>query len=272
MKNFFKLISYVLTLNLLVACSNHPKTDNIQNNNMNSALWYQNSIEFKAHSLQTFRLASQLLELSLKDKNWSASITPSQNFQKMAPAIIVDTDETILDNTAYDAQRILTHTVYDHDSWDKWLALSDAQALPGAIEFLNRAGQLGVKVFYVTNRRCKQRQKDGPACPQREEHIENLKKLGVSSLEADQMLLFDEHAKIVHSKEDRRQLISRDYRVLLIVGDDLGDFVKDRADYKAEYQKYWGEKWIMLANPKYGSWLRALKPPYEQHLKPFKLE
>jgi predicted secreted acid phosphatase len=53
--------------------------------------------------------------------------------------------------------------------------------------------------------------------------------------------------------------------VLMLVGDDLNDFVdvdgltvNGRDDVAARYGEYWGDGWYMLPNPTYGSWERAL--------------
>jgi acid phosphatase len=59
--------------------------------------------------------------------------------------------------------------------------------------------------------------------------------------------------------------VTERYRVLLLVGDDLGDFVSvsklapvDRVAVADRYADRWLERWVVLPNPSYGSWSRAL--------------
>ena len=67
-------------------------------------------------------------------------------------------------------------------------------------------------------------------------------------------------------KGTRRELISENYRILLLIGDNLGDFASGftnatmgaRDSLLTEYKDYFGKKWISLANPIYGDWEGAL--------------
>jgi predicted secreted acid phosphatase len=65
-------------------------------------------------------------------------------------------------------------------------------------------------------------------------------------------------------KTSRRQYASDRYRVLLMVGDDLGDFIsakgtpEERVATAGKYDQFWGERWVVLPNPTYGSWERAI--------------
>ena len=63
----------------------------------------------------------------------------------------------------------------------------------------------------------------------------------------------------------RRQLVGRGDRLLMQLGDQLGDFVQASANapakhdaLHAEYQTWFGERWWVLPNPSYGSWEPAL--------------
>jgi acid phosphatase len=72
-------------------------------------------------------------------------------------------------------------------------------------------------------------------------------------------------------KSSRRAEVALHYRVLLLVGDDLGDFASNvrtsipaRRDIVLRYRENWGSKWIILPNPMYGSWEAALYPTDSQ--------
>ena len=63
------------------------------------------------------------------------------------------------------------------------------------------------------------------------------------------------------NKTPRRHEVASHYRVLLLVGDNLGDFVADdqttiaqRAATVDRYRERWGSQWILVPNPMYGSW------------------
>ena len=64
----------------------------------------------------------------------------------------------------------------------------------------------------------------------------------------------------------RRAFVARTYRILLLVGDDLRDFVSvprgtapaDRVALAQRYADRWGERWFLLPNAMYGSWEQSL--------------
>ena len=102
-----------------------------------------------ASSLQTFSSAKRALDKALANPTWSA--LPGQNVKDKKTAIIVDIDETVLDNTAYEARMILDGTKYPQ-GWVSWGKEEAATEVPGAKDFLNYAASKGVTIFYITNR------------------------------------------------------------------------------------------------------------------------
>ena len=124
---------------------------------LDSALWMQTSAEHDAAYLQAYRQARFALDRALKDRHWTAAIEQTGKFNKLPPAIILDLDETILDNNRAQAQQVLDNQhAFDPMKWDAWVRQAEAGALPGAVEFTRYAASRGVKVFYVTNRNAAQ--------------------------------------------------------------------------------------------------------------------
>ena len=71
-----------------------------------SVLYMQTSAEFIANNLQVYENAAKAIDLALSDKSWSAAIEQNGDFSKKLPAIIIDVDETVLDNSPYQARAI----------------------------------------------------------------------------------------------------------------------------------------------------------------------
>lgn len=243
--------------------------------NMNATLWYQTSAEFKASAIQTYQTAALQLPHAIADQSWTALPNQTINDQKLPLAIIVDIDETILDNSPTAAQAVLLDAGYDPKRWDQWVAMAAAKAVPGAVAFVNKAEAAGVKVLYLSNRECKKRGNNAELCPQKADTLRNLKAVGIEKVDASQIWLKSEQKDWTSEKESRRLLAAKDFRILMSIGDDFGDFLPDvkknitpeqRFALVDKYQSYWGAKWFVLANPTYGSWQTILKQPNSQYL------
>lgn len=223
-------------------------------------LWVQTSVEWRGSALQAYRAARVSLDQALKDKKWTAALEQTGSFRKLPPAIILDIDETVLDNTPGQARQVAGKTGFVPADWDTWVAEAAAGEIPGAAEFCKYAASKKVTVFYVSNREAK-----SEADTRR-----NLQKFGFPLSESvDTVLLRGEKPEWAASeKSPRRKAVAEKYRVLLLVGDDLGDFltgirttVEKRAEMAAPHAGRWGREWIMLPNPGYGSWEGALQEP-----------
>ncbi|GIR74395.1 MAG: hypothetical protein CM15mP76_11220 [Prochlorococcus sp.] len=222
-----------------------------QEQSMLSVLYVQTSTEFAANNIQTFNNASKALDMALQDKTWTAALEQKNNFSSKKPAIIVDVDETVLDNSSFQSRTILSGLSYPN-GWAKWVNESNASAVEGVYEFLHYANDNDVKIFYVTNR----------LESFREPTIKNLKRLGLPFDDNKNTLLMrvDEN---VRDKTERRRNIADDYRIVLLVGDQLTDFIStkeayvfhsDRKKLAKKYSDMWGSKWFMITNPTYGRW------------------
>ena len=167
-----------------------------------AVLWQQTSGERRALSYQAFALARMLLDrdLRMNHRNWRQR------------AIIVDLDETILDNSRNEARIVKEGVPFTPDSFTAWVNRAECDAVPGAVGFLRYANSRRVRIFYVSNR--KQIEREGTA--------RNLKKLGFPNVNDETLLLRPESGEMI--KEPRRVAVSARYRIVLLMGDDLNDF------------------------------------------------
>ncbi|MCG9791950.1 5'-nucleotidase, lipoprotein e(P4) family [Flavobacterium algicola] len=206
-----------------------------------SILWQQTAAEYRALCYQAFNLAS----VRLKE-------IPRRQFRKGNLAIITDLDETILDNSYVGAQLIKEHKQMNGAEWDRWTAVSKATEVPGAVAFLKEASKKGITIFYVSNR-------DTASV---ENTLIDLKRLELPNADAAHCLFKTDTS----SKEIRRKKIEENYKIVMLMGDNLTDFstafeknsIQDRFDKTDLDQKKWGDKFIVLPNCNYGEWENAL--------------
>ena len=222
-----------------------------------SVLWAGTAAEHDGVTLQAFGLARSVLDHALRDRNWTAAIEQQGKLiRSLPPAIIMDVDETILDNSPFEARHAMGGGQYDENQWRAWVNEGRAAALPGAVEFTRYAHARGVTIFYVTNR----------AAALKEVTRSNLRKDGFPfEFAVDTLYCQGEKPDWGPDKTTRRAEIARHFRILLLFGDDLGDFISGASDSVARrrklvepYSDRWGKQWIVLPNPMYGSWEAAL--------------
>ncbi len=217
-------------------------------------LFQQQAAEYRALCYQAFNIA--LLRLHE---------IPRRKFRKQKLAIITDLDETIIDNSYSEAQLLKEGKTFTGQWWKAWTARSAATAVPGAVEFLQAAKQRGATIFYVSNRDTSEVNST----------LINLKKLQLPDTDTAHMRFLVNTS----SKEPRRQLIAKDYNVIMLLGDNLSDFTsafekKNISDRFLETDKAhndWGKKFIVLPNPVYGEWESAIYD-YEKGLTPSQRE
>src|SRR6266498_617447 len=210
-----------------------------------AVLWQQTSGERRALSYQAFALARMMLDrdLRMNHRNWRQR------------AIIVDLDETILDNSRNEARIVKEGVPFTPDSFTAWVNRAECDAVPGAVGFLRYANSRRVRIFYVSNR--KQIEREGTA--------RNLKKLGFPNVNDETLLLRPESGEMI--KEPRRVAVSARYRIVLLMGDDLNDFaavfensktIDSRNESVEQNKAQFGTRFIVLPNPMYGNWETAI--------------
>ncbi len=241
----------------IAACATTPPPADAEgptpDDRLNATLWMQQSVEYKANADAVYALAGKRLDEALADKTWTAAPAEQKaGYENLPPAIILDADETVLDNSPYQAWMVKTGANYSGQSWNAWAGAGQAGAISGAVAFTNAAAQKGVKVFYVTNRNAEV--EDGTA--------RNLAALGFPmGGNVDTVLTKGEKPDWTSAKGTRRAAVAENYRILLLLGDNFGDFTDDYDGSPEERRKVyeenaarWAREWLMLPNPSYGSW------------------
>lgn len=259
------MLAAIATAGLAAMAPGGVRADAVAREQLHATLWMQRAAEYRAIVAQTYRLATERLELALAPG--SAALeqadVPTQRLAAMPPAVILDLDETVLDNSFYQARLLRAGRDYDDASWAAWVEEAAAPALPGARDFLRAAAARGVRIFYVTNRECpRQRPVSGDPCPAKAATLRNLQALGLPAADdPDSLLLRRERPEWDgRSKSPRRAWIGERYRIVALFGDDLQDFV-DRSVYVGRggtLDAMFGLRWFLLPNAMYGSWERAL--------------
>jgi acid phosphatase len=229
--------------------------------NLNAVLWMQRSEEYKALTEQTYRAAADKLDAALKEKHWDALVPEERGnvATGLKPAVVMDVDETVLDNSPYQARLIRNGKEYDEVSWDAWVAEKKAKAIPGVVDFARAATAKGITVLYISNR----------AVHLKEATLANLKAVGMPVADDSVFLglgiVVKDCEQNGSEKNCRRRLAGQQYRVLMQFGDQLGDFVQvvantpdGRGALLQQYHDWFGERWWMLPNPSYGGWEPAV--------------
>ncbi|MCF8304261.1 MAG: 5'-nucleotidase, lipoprotein e(P4) family [Bacteroidales bacterium] len=223
------------------ACSIDQSDNGIGNRHMiMSTLYHQKAAEMRALAYQAYNMAKLRLDVEkrLHDGNKKLSV-------------VVDIDETVLDNSPYQAESVLGNISYP-ERWSEWCKKAEAKPVPGSLEFLTYADEQGITIFYVTNRKAELK----------EATIKNLKELGFPQTNAEQLMMRTGES----SKEARRNTIREDHKIAVLIGDNLNDFlpifeeqpVDKRFAITDSLRRSFGKRFIVLPNAMYGEWEGAL--------------
>ena len=229
--------------------------------NLNAVLWVQRSAEYRASTESVYRAAADKLDAALRQADWDA-LVPEERATAAAglpPAVVMDIDETVLDNSPYQARLVREGKEYDEVTWDSWVREEKAQPVPGVVDFARAAQARGITLIYISNRA---EHLIGPT-------LANLRAVGLPV--KDDSVFLGLGTFVADCEQEgseklcRRQLAGRNYRVLMQFGDQLGDFAQilantpeGRAELQTRYRGWFGERWWMLPNPTYGSWEPAV--------------
>ena len=216
-------------------------------------LWMRTSAEYRALAYQGYNVAMNAVKMAVTD--------PSH--QRKPLAIVLDADETVVDNTKLMGESIANgNGRFDAPWWRQAVHQGKSQAMPGAVEFLNEVHKQGVEIFYVSNRY---------APVNLDVTIQNFKELGFPSVDKDHVLLFEKDS----DKQPRFDMIAKKYYVVVYMGDNAGDFpigtkgktLAERNDIIDAHKEDFGTTFVVFPNPAYGSWVSALAKGY-QNLSP----
>ena len=254
----------LILLGLAMSCSACAPQQTMDGQPDQSARWVSDSAEYRALASQVYRAASMALPALIADETWSA-IPYQANAENLPPAIIMDIDQTLVNGVDFQLGHEPPFTI---DKFDDWNASHVATPVPGAPEFVKLARSAGVRVFFLTNRSC--RAKADERCAQKQIAVQDLIEVGIPVDDAD-VSLAGERPNWGAEKKVRRDHIAENFRIIMLFGDDLGDFIPcvrrrpmtpcteggtiaHRYALTDEHAGYWGAGWYLLPNPMYGSW------------------
>ena len=194
----------------------------------NDVRWVVESTEYESLCHQIYKLATERIK-NLQDID--------QNL-----AVIMDLDETVLDNSQYQVELYEKNETYNPESWAVWVLKEEAKLVPGAKEFIDIVRKKGIQLIFISNR----------MDARLEATINNMKKCKVSSESDIYLLRLDKADKKtvrrneVYTASGRMSKYKR-FEIVLYIGDAMGDFPKK------DFDKF-GNNQIILPNPMYGKW------------------
>ncbi len=223
---------------------------------LHSTLYLQRSAEYQASCLQAYRMAAEKLDAALKDPSWTAEETQKGDIAALPPAVILDIDETVLDNSPYYGQVVRKDAEFDLKQWNRWVVRAEAELIAGTADFIAAAQKAGVAVYFITNR---------------DARLEgftrlNLERRGIAlDPKVDTVLMLNETPDWKFDKTTRRAFVAQTHRILLNIGDNLNDFSPiekldeaGRKELVARTGLFWGTRWFAIPNPGYGNWIDDL--------------
>jgi 5'-nucleotidase (lipoprotein e(P4) family) len=202
--------------------------------------WARDSAEHRALFLQVYRAATAHVERE------AAARAPG------TWAVVLDADETVIDNSLYQLERARAGLPFDSASWTAWCARREAVPLPGASVFLSRVRALGGRIGIVTNR-------SAAECPDTEAVFR------AHGLAYDVMLCKPESGP--SDKNPRFEAVAGGTTpvglppldIVAVVGDNIQDFPGQSQAIRKEGDEAFlpfGARFFVLPNPMYGSWER----------------
>ena len=198
--------------------------------------------EYAVLSRQVYRLALGAVNGAVRERTARVS----------GPwAVVMDIDETVLDNSTYELDRAAYGLPFENSSWNAWVTRGEAGLVPGVVEFISGVRRLGGRVVFVSNR-------DEAV---RSATIANLQRFSLWT-DNDKICLATDST---YPKRVRRTEVAEGRGhcgwagtatpILVFVGDQMGDFpATGESDIDAGKDDAFGRRYFILPNPLYGSW------------------
>jgi 5'-nucleotidase (lipoprotein e(P4) family) len=201
-----------------------------------SIKYMRDSEEYAAIARQTYRLAGEAVTRSNPSGAW---------------VVVLDVDETTLDNSTYQVERAVYGLPFEITSWNAWIERRQAPAVPGVVDFVGLVHRAGGRVAWITDR----------SAAVTEATRTNLRQAGLWT--DDDRLCAQKNAQ--HTKAQRRAEVlsgagecswsGQSMRVVAFVGDQVTDFpaaaekIPDTGTDEA-----FGRTCFLLPNSMYGGW------------------
>ena len=197
----------------------------------NDVRWVLKSKEYKALCHQTYNIAEMQLDAILKKKKRSGKL-----------AVVMDLDETVLDNSQYQVELNKNNKSFSMKSWAQWVLREEAQLVPGVKRFIKKLRKNNIQIIFISNRM--------------HERVKatknNMRKLDLYSKDDIYLLRKNKddkkgiRRKEIYSSTGRMKKY-KNFKVIQYFGDAMGDFPN------LEYPEF-GTSQFILPNPMYGKW------------------
>ncbi len=196
----------------------------------NDIRWVRNSTEYSSICEQTYQSAWKILKTKAEQETeeW---------------VIIMDLDETVLDNSQYQVELVDKGESFNMESWASWVNRAQADLVPGAKAFIDRMRTIpNCRFVFISNR----------MAVRTDATRVNMLNLKVGH-KSDIYLLRQERSDKKHIRRNEvfqgtnRMEEYGSFKVLAYFGDAMGDF-PDNTEYT------WGVNKFILPNPMYGKW------------------
>lgn len=213
--------------------------------------YVRDSAEYATLCRQVYRMAADAVR-----KNHPASGTWG---------VILDVDETTLDNSQYQLERGIYGFVYDDASWANWVARADARTVPGVKDFLDGVRSMGGRVIFITDRYTEYVALDGSKIDLLTATHDNLAHNQL--LQSGDLLCLktnpnDVKASRRKSAKDGSGTCSwsgTPVQIVAFVGDQMTDFPQANEPFTgAGTDKEFGNSFFLLPQPMYGRWTNAV--------------
>jgi acid phosphatase len=276
--NKFTLVLFLAMIAGLSACTGKSLTKQPEQQEQarqpnQGIIWVKSAAEYDALALQAYESATRNLDVLIADKGWTA-LPGIEARGDLPTAVILDVDETAISNVDF---QIDLEGSFSHEIFDDWHHNNPAGRMPGASDFIRTARSKGVEVFFITNRPCEERDFAPGACPQEAMTLQDLAETGIEA-DTDHLMLVGEQPDWTREKRFRQYHVAKTHRVIMLIGDDLGDFLpcvrakpvgpctaattQDRERVTLQHREYWGVGWYILPNPMHGSWTRFISSDF----------
>ncbi|SLM62276.1 MULTISPECIES: 5'-nucleotidase, lipoprotein e(P4) family [Dickeya] len=249
MKKFTFAASALIAALALTGCTTVHQQDaqaTLSHQSVLALNWFQQSGEYQALCYQAFNSAR-------------VAFDAVQSTAGKKKVVVVDIDETMLDNSAYSGWQAKQGQPFSPASWSRWSHASQARAVPGAVEFARYVNSHGGQVLYVSNRL------ESEAADTRE----NMLKLGFPDVN-DQTLWLSKGNSNKQARFD--EISAKGNQIVLYIGDNLNDFGaatyhklnEERRAFVSANRAKFGTQFIVLPNPLYGDWESGLDKDYNK--------
>lgn len=204
----------------------------------NEIRWVLDSAEYQASVIQVYRLATARVEQAVAKR-------PAGSW-----GVVLDADETVLNNSMYQLERAKQGLAFSADSWNAWVKRREATPLPGAAAFLNRVRALGGKIAIVTNRLQSE-------CEDTRAVFDTYKLVFDAMLCRPDGTPSDKNPRFEAVANGSTTASSAALDIVAFVGDNILDFPMLSQAAKAQGEAAFaafGTRYFLIPNPMYGSW------------------